>query len=126
MFGNLLAGLTAHIAGLAIVAAIVCLFVSDTLYRSVVAGARPLLPENLRTEAQASFSLGAIMWQPAFPVALRRRYLLSILFALIAGFCVVLFLLRLGHPLWAAFFSLVILLVTGIAASGMNKYWSRR
>lgn len=126
MFGEIVTGVTAHIAGLAIVAAIVCLFVSDALYRSVVAHARPLLPAAMQAEAQASFSLGAFMWRPAFPVALRRRYLLSILFALIAGFCVVLLLLRLGHPYWAASASLLILLITGVAASGLSKYRSGR
>ncbi len=45
--------------GFAIIAALISFYVSDMLYRSVVARAKPLFPSNLQDERAASFSLGA-------------------------------------------------------------------
>jgi hypothetical protein len=91
--------------GYAVLAAIVCLFVSDALFRTVVAWAKPLLPENLQEERKASYSLGALIWESSFPDDLRRKYLLSIAFGVIAGLCVVLIAYNTDHSNWAVFFA---------------------
>ena len=115
---------TVHITGIAIIAAIVFLFVSDSLYRTVVARAKPLFPANLQDTDKASFSLGAFMWEANFPNELRRKYLWSIGFATLAGACVTLTAYKTGHLYWAVFFSGLLIFVAGLGITRWTKYRS--
>ena len=108
--------------GYAVIAAIVSLYVSDALYRTVVARATPLLPDNLQEERKASYSLGALIWEPSFPNELRRKYLWSIAFGALAGFCVVFFAYNTGHSNWAVFFAGLLLLTIANGLLGWTKY----
>lgn len=71
--------------GYAFIAAIVSLYVSDALYRTVIAWAK-LLPDKLQEERKVSYSIGALIWEPSLPNNLGRKYLLSIAFGAIASF----------------------------------------
>ena len=108
--------------GYAVLAALVFLFTSDALYRKVVARAAPLLPLSLQAEAAASFSLGAVIWERTIPNDLRRKYLLSIGFAAMAGLCVTVVAYDTGHPNWTAFFACLLLGVIGHGLRSCMKY----
>jgi len=69
-----------------VIAAIVSQYVSDALYRTIAERATPLLPDNPQEERKASYSLDALLWEPSIPNHLRRKYLLSIAFGVLAGF----------------------------------------
>jgi hypothetical protein len=111
--------------GYAVFAGIVCMYVSDRLYRSVVARARPLFPESEREERKANYSLGALLWQPAFPDGLRRKYLWSGGFAVLAALFVTIIAYNTRHPNWAAFFAGVLLLLTAQVLVNGVKYLRR-
>lgn len=116
---------TAHLTGLAVVTGLVSLFMSDAFYRSAVARARPLLPDDLQEAHKASFSLGAYLWDADCPIGLRQRYLWSIAFAALALICVVIFALRTGHLYWAIVFAIVLAYSAGIGIIGLIKYRNR-
>jgi hypothetical protein len=111
--------------GYAAIAAIVFLYVSDFLYRAVVARAKSLFPPNLQEERKASFSLGAILWLPFFPADLRRKYLWSIGFAVMGGFCVVIVSYNTGHRNWAAFFACLVSYAVWHGVTAWSKYRAR-
>ena len=111
--------------GYAVLAALAFLYVSDALYRTVVARAKPLMPDNLQEDRKASYSLGAFVWQPSFPADLRRKYLWSIAFGAMAAFCVTLVAYNTRHPNWAVFFAGVLLFVTWHGLVGWTKYRHR-
>lgn len=111
--------------GFAVIGALIFLYVSDALYRTVVARAKPLFPLNLQEEHKASFALGALIWERSFPADLRRKYLLSIGFGAIAAFCVALIAYNKGHPIWAAFFVCLLLYVIWHGLVGWTKYRAR-
>jgi hypothetical protein len=111
--------------GFAIIAALISFYVSDMFYKSVVARAKPLFPSNLQDERAASFSLGAYIWQPAFPAELRRKYLLSIGFGALAAFWVALIAYNTGHSLWAAFFACLLSYVAWHGVLAWSKHRAR-
>ena len=111
--------------GYAVIAALVFLYVSDFLYRTVVARAKPLFPLSMQEEHKASFSLGAILWQPAFPADLRRKYLLSIGSGVMAGLCVVIVAYNTGHPNWAMFFACLVSYAIWHGIVAWSKYRAR-
>ena len=108
--------------GLAVLGALVFLYVSDALYRSVVARAKPLLPLNFQEERKASYVLGAFIWQQSFPANLRRKYLLSIASGAMAALCVVLIAYSTSHSNWAVFFAGLLLLTIWNGLVGWTKY----
>ncbi len=108
--------------GYAVLAALVFLFTSDALYRKVVARATSLLPLSMQTETTASFALGAVIWDRKIPNELRRKYLLSIGFAAMAGLCVTVVAYDTGHPNWAAFFACLLLGVIGHGLRSCMRY----
>jgi len=93
-----------------VIAAIVSLYVSDPLYRTVIAWARPLLTDKMQEEPKASNTLGALIWEPSLPNDLRRKYLLSIAFGAIAAFFAVLFAYTAGRSNWTVDFACLLLL----------------
>ena len=105
-----------------VIAAIVSQYVSDALYRTIAERAMPLLPDNPHEERKASYSLGALIWEPSFPNELRRKYLWSIAFGALAGFCVVFFAYNTGHSNWAVFFAGLLLLTIANGLLGWTKY----
>jgi hypothetical protein len=111
--------------GYAVLTAIVCLYVSDSFYRTIIARAKLLLPENLQEERKASYSLGALIWQPSFPDDLRRKYVLSVGFGAVAAFCVTLVAYNTRHPNWTVFFAAVFLFVTWHGLVSWTKYRQR-
>jgi uncharacterized membrane protein YjjB (DUF3815 family) len=80
---------------------------------------------NLQETDKASFSLGALIWEPNFPNELRRQYLWSIGFAALAGFCTTLIAYNTGHLYWAAFFASLLIFVAGFGIMRWTKYRSR-
>jgi len=111
--------------GYVIIGALVFLFVSDALYRSVVTRAKPLFPLSLQEERRASFALGALLWERSFPADLRRKYLLSIGSAALAVFCVALFAYITGHSNWAVFFAGLLLCVAVHGLVAWTKHRKR-
>jgi hypothetical protein len=111
--------------GCALIAAIFFLYLSDFLYRAVVARARPLYPPLLQEERKASFSLGAILWLPFFPTDLRRKYFWSIGFAIMGGFCVVVVSYNTGHRNWAVFFAGLVCYAIWHGMAAWSKYRAR-
>ena len=111
--------------GLAVLAAIVFLYVSDALYRSVVARAKSQFPSDLQEERKASYVLGAFIWQRSFPAELRRKYLWSIGFGALAAFCVVVIAYTTGHSNWAVFFASLLVLTVWNGLVGYTKSRNR-
>ncbi|MGH6726691.1 MAG: hypothetical protein ACREB8_09130 [Pseudolabrys sp.] len=111
--------------GYAMLAALAFLYVSDSLHRSVVKRARPLMPDSLQEERKASYALGVFIWDQSFPDDLRRKYLWSVTFGAMAAFCVTLVAYNTRHPNWAVFFAGVLLFVTWHGLSGWAKYRQR-
>jgi len=83
--------------GYAVIAAIVSPYVSDPLYRTVIAWGKPLLADKLQEERKAGYSLGALIWEPSLTNNLRRKHLLSIPFGAIAAFSAILFAYNAGR-----------------------------
>jgi len=111
--------------GYAVIGAMVFFYISDALHRAVVRQAKPFFPATIKEEREAHYFLGALIWEPFFPRALRRRYLWSIGFAVLAAFCVVLIADNTGHPYWAVFFAGLLLVMIWRGLDGWTKYRRR-